>query len=163
MLRRLSSPFLLRMHVVILTLKTIFCYEINSLRMGRHMETECGSSMLIINSTTQPPGINKLLRMHWAVRKKLQNNLVAEIKAAYPCDLIEGPVNVVYTRRSVRLMDWDNAAGSFKLVGDALVKCGILEDDNPKVIKEFKVEQVRVKKRHEQGFEVKISQTHTMP
>jgi len=101
--------------------------------------------------------------MHWAVRKKLQNNLVAEIKAAYPCDLIEGPVNVVYTRRSVRLMDWDNAAGSFKLVGDALVKCGILEDDNPKVIKEFKVEQVRVKKRHEQGFEVKISQTHTMP
>ena len=57
-------------------------------------------------------------------------------------------------------MDWDNAAGSFKLVGDALVQCGILEDDNPKVIKEFAVEQERVKKRIHQGFTVKIYPTH---
>ena len=118
--------------------------------------------MLVINSKTQPPGINKLLRMHWAVRKKLQNNLVAELQSAYSCDLIEGPVSVEYTRRSVRLMDWDNAAGSFKLIGDALVKCGILEDDNPKIIKEFKVEQERVRKRDEQGFTVKICRTSTM-
>jgi len=118
--------------------------------------------MLIINSKTQPPGINRLLRMHWAVRKKLQNNLVVEIQSAYPCDLIEGPVTVEYTRRSVRLMDWDNAAGSFKLIGDALVKCGILEDDNPKIIKEFKVDQERVRKRYEQGFTVKIYQTYLM-
>jgi len=118
--------------------------------------------MLIINSKTQPPGINRLLRMHWAVRKKLQNNLVVEIQSAYPCDLIEGPVTVEYTRRSVRLMDWDNAAGSFKLIGDALVKCGILEDDNPKIIKEFKVDQERVRKRDEQGFTVKIYQTYLM-
>ena len=67
-----------------------------------------------------------------------------------------------YTRRSVRLMDWDNAAGSFKLIGDALVKCGILEDDNPKIIKEFKVDQERVRKRYEQGFTVKIYQTYLM-
>ena len=118
--------------------------------------------MFIIHSRTQPPGINRLLRMHWAVRKQLQNNLVAEIQSAYPCDLIEGPVCVAYTRRSVRLMDWDNAAGSFKLIGDALVKCGILEDDNPKIIKEFIVEQERVRKRNEQGFTVKIYKTPTM-
>jgi hypothetical protein len=31
-----------KMRAVILTLKPIFCYEINSLRMDRHMETECG-------------------------------------------------------------------------------------------------------------------------
>ena len=118
--------------------------------------------MFIIHSRTQPPGINKLLRMHWAVRKKLQNNLVDDIKENYECSLIEGPVHILYTRRSVRLMDWDNAAGSFKLIGDALVKCGILEDDNPKIIKEFIVEQERVRKRDEQGFTVKIYKTSTM-
>jgi len=112
--------------------------------------------MFIINSNTQPPGINRLLRMHWAVRKKLQLKLVAEIQEAYECDLIEGPVTVEYTRRSIRLMDWDNAAGSFKLIGDALVACGILEDDNPKVIKVFKVKQEKVPHRNEQGFTVKI-------
>ena len=53
-------------------------------------------------------------------------------------------------------MDWDNAAGSFKLIGDALVECGILEDDNPKVIKVFKVKQEKVPHRNEQGFTVKI-------
>lgn len=59
-------------------------------------------------------------------------------------------------------MDWDNAAGSFKLIGDALVQCGILLDDNPTVIKEFIVKQERVRKRNEQGFTVKIFKAHTM-
>jgi hypothetical protein len=102
------------------------------------------------------PGINRLLRMHWAVRKKLQISLVAVIKEQYDCSLIEAPVIVEYTRRSVRLMDWDNAAGSFKLIGDALVQCGILSDDNPKVITEFRVDQERVRKRADQGFRVVI-------
>tara|TARA_R100001594_G_scaffold143374_1_gene191256 strand:- start:149 stop:451 length:303 start_codon:yes stop_codon:yes gene_type:complete len=97
--------------------------------------------------------------MHWAVRKKLQNNLADELSAEYPTDLIDGPVEVHYTRKSIRLMDWDNAAGSFKLVGDALVNIGILEDDNPKVIKEFYVKQERVPKRCQQGFTVLIRQT----
>tara|TARA_R100000149_G_C5786742_1_gene80178 strand:- start:172 stop:531 length:360 start_codon:yes stop_codon:yes gene_type:complete len=114
---------------------------------------------LRIDSDTQPPGINRLLRQHWAVRKKQQNKLAEEIAAKYPTDLIEGPVCVEYTRRSVRLMDWDNAAGSFKLVGDALVQLGILEDDNPQIIKEFRVDQERVKHRPEQGFTVIIRQT----
>lgn len=106
------------------------------------------------------PGINRLLRMHWAVRKKMQSALVATIEEQYDCELIEGPVIVEYTRRSIRLMDWDNAAGSFKLVGDALVQCGILSDDNPKVITEFRVEQERVRKRTDQGFRVTIRKAH---
>ena len=97
------------------------------------------------------------------MRKKLQNNLVDDIKENYECSLIEGPVHILYTRRSVRLMDWDNAAGSFKLIGDALVKCGILEDDNPKVITEFRVEQQKVSRRIEQGFQVQIHQAPTLP
>ena len=53
-------------------------------------------------------------------------------------------------------MDWDNAAGSFKLIGDALVTLGIIIDDNPNVVINFQVKQQKVKKRDEQGYEVLI-------
>ena len=108
------------------------------------------------------PGINRLLRMHWAVRKKLQAELVQHIKDNHDCQPIEGPVIVEYCRRSIRLMDWDNAAGSFKLLGDALVQCGILEDDNPSVIEEYKPNQKKVSKRADQGFRLVIRRTHIM-
>ena len=108
------------------------------------------------------PGINRLLRMHWAVRKKLQAQLVEHIQDNYDCQPIEGPVIVEYTRRSIRLMDWDNACGSFKLLGDALVQCGILEDDNPSVIAEFNPDQEKVSKRVDQGFRLVIRRTHTV-
>lgn len=117
---------------------------------------------LEIISNIQPPGINKLLRMHYRVRKKLQAEIAEDIAANYPLDLIEGPVTVDYLRKSVRLMDWDNAAGSFKLIGDALVQLGILEDDNPTVIKEFRVEQERVSRLKGQGYRVYICQTSAM-
>ena len=108
------------------------------------------------------PGINRLLRMHWAVRKKLQAQLVEHIQDNYDCQPIEGPVIVEYTRRSIRLMDWDNACGSFKLLGDALVQCGILEDDNPSVIEEFRPDQEKVSKRVAQGFRLVIRRAHSV-
>lgn len=115
-----------------------------------------------IDSTFILPGINRLLRMHWAVRKKLQAQLVEHIQNNYKCSRIEGPVIVDYTRRTIRLMDWDNACGSFKLLGDALVQCGILEDDNPKVIKEFNPGQEKVSRRADQGFRLVIRKAQPM-
>jgi|TARA_R100000152_G_C6729737_1_gene154575 hypothetical protein len=118
---------------------------------------------MIIDTDFILPGINRLLRMHWAVRKKLQAELVQHIQDNYDCQPIEGPVVVEYTRRSIRLMDWDNACGSFKLLGDALVQCGILEDDNPSIIEEFKPDQQKVSKRAEQGFRLVIRRAHVVP
>ena len=118
--------------------------------------------LMIIDTDFILPGINRLLRMHWAVRKKLQAALVQHIQDNYDCQPIEGPVIVEYTRRSIRLMDWDNACGSFKLLGDALVQCGILEDDNPSVIAEFNPDQEKVSKRVDQGFRLVIRRTHTV-
>ena len=108
------------------------------------------------------PGINRLLRMHWAVRKKLQAQLVEHIQNNHACTPIEGPVIVDYLRRSVRLMDWDNACGSFKLLGDALVQCGILKDDNPSIIEEFNPDQEKVSKRADQGFRLVIRRAHSL-
>tara|TARA_R110002074_G_scaffold312708_1_gene483449 strand:- start:576 stop:881 length:306 start_codon:yes stop_codon:yes gene_type:complete len=94
--------------------------------------------------------------MHWAVRKKEQTALIEIIKDQVEGIAFDTPVHVEYTRKSIRYMDWDNAAGSFKLLGDALVTLGVIPDDNPSVITKFQVNQEKVSKRIEQGFQCKI-------
>ena len=112
--------------------------------------------MLNITSNYLPIGINRLLRMHWAVRKKEQAKLIELIREQVEGTAFDTPVHVTYTRKSIRYMDWDNAAGSFKLLGDALVDLGVIPDDNPKVITQFDVRQEKVSRRVEQGFECQI-------
>ena len=117
------------------------------------------STSLLISGKLLPPGINTLLRMHWAVRKKKQKEFQAHVVEQcpeYTQFVYTQPVKIVYTRKSIRTMDWDNAAGSFKLLGDILVDLGIIPDDNPKIIKEFVPLQEKVSKRIEQGFEINI-------
>lgn len=58
-----------------------------------------------------------------------------------------GEVIVTFHRKACKLMDWDNFSGSFKLVGDSLVKSGVVVDDKPEVIVEFIPRQTRVKKK----------------
>ena len=61
-------------------------------------------------------------------------------------------------RRYARLpLDADNAAGSFKLVGDALQELGVIEDDGPDVIARFVTEQAKVAKVRDEGFDVTLS------
>ena len=120
--------------------------------------------MLIINGTLLPIGINKLLRMHWAVRKKEYKKFLANIENQNPeirKQQFTDPVSIEYIRKSVRYMDWDNAAGSFKLIGDSLVELGVIIDDSPKYIPEFLVKQEKVK-RDEQGFTVIIRKASTV-
>ena len=120
---------------------------------------------LLINGNLLPIGINSLVRMHWAVRRKKQREFqdhIVELNPHYVQFEYTEPVRVEYTRKSCRYMDWDNAAGSFKLIGDALVDLGILPDDNPTIITEFIVRQRKVK-RIEHGFEITICTPHTLP
>jgi hypothetical protein len=113
---------------------------------------------LLIYGKLLPPGINVLLRMHWAVRKKKQEEFRQHIHRQNPHHMrweYTEPVIIQYTRKSSRYMDWDNAAGSFKLLGDSLVELGILPDDNPLIITELIIKQKKVT-RIEQGFEIRI-------
>lgn len=51
---------------------------------------------------------------------------------------IPGQVDIEYHRSGKgALMDWDNLASTSKLFMDALVKCGVIEDDSPKFIPEM--------------------------
>jgi len=86
---------------------------------------------IVIDELT--PSLNKWQRMHWAKRAEIKEQWQWLIKAEKP-KKHDGSVAITYTRVSTQPMDLDNAAASFKAIGDALVKCGVVEDDSPDVI-----------------------------
>ena len=89
----------------------------------------------------KPPGLNQFKRMSkWAYKRarddwQLRLSLVTRgLKIAEPCHL-------VYTVHTSLWMDWDNAASSAKLPLDALVRLGVLPDDNTKWITSMDIRQ----------------------
>ncbi len=83
-----------------------------------------------------PIGLNKLLRMHWAARRKYQQRwnvlLWAERSKAWwgyrPPPL---RARVEIERRSSRVLDEDNLYGACKVVVDALKINELVVDDSP--------------------------------
>lgn len=81
-------------------------------------------------------GKDGLIRTHWAKRKKIKDTWI-KLTKAQEYKQYQGQVIVEYERHSVSPMDWDNLCASFKIPGDVLVACGIIEDDNPTVVTQF--------------------------
>ncbi len=82
-------------------------------------------------------GSSGLKRMHWTKYRDLLEKWTLLIRAKTK-EKIKGRVSIAYVRSSVRAPDWDNLCASFKPIGDALVKNGVIEDDNPEIVVEFK-------------------------
>ena len=91
--------------------------------------------------------LNKLMRMHWAVRKKRQEELMAamEYAAKHPIPAYNGKTHVTIIRqwgKRGRAFDPDNLVGSTKPLIDCLKKpkgrqkygLGIIPDDRPEDI-----------------------------
>lgn len=96
------------------------------------------------------PGLNGsdgLIRQHYRNAAKLKDRIKLDILSQRPPGIkpISTPVRIVYTRYTSRLMDWDNAAASFKHVGDALQMAKVLKDDSPEVVVEFLPRQIKCK------------------
>ena len=96
------------------------------------------------------PGLNGndgLIRQHFAAAGKMKKKILLDILSQRRTGLrpISQPVRVTYTRYTSRFMDWDNACATFKHIGDALQRAGIISDDSPKVIVEFVPRQVKCK------------------
>jgi len=114
----------------------------------------------IFKLTCKVPGLNGddgLIREHYRsaiARKDMYYILLLSQKQPK----LKGSVKVIYTRYTTRLMDWDNHCASFKHLGDSLVKIGIIEDDNPNVIKEFIPKQVKVKTKKEEMITIEIKE-----
>lgn len=71
---------------------------------------------------------------------------------------------VVYRRRVCYSSppDWDNLFSSFKFVGDALTRAGVVQDDNVEIIRRLIPDPERVPKRDQQGVVLTISD-HLVP
>lgn len=94
-----------------------------------------------------PKSPNRLLGSAWRTRmgqaKYWERAVWKQVWMRKPVSPLK-KASVTLTRCSSTSPDYDGLVGSFKFPLDALVKCGILEDDNPKVIvaREYKHERV---------------------
>jgi len=113
---------------------------------------------IIFRPPDLPPTLNGkkgLLRMHWSDRKKLKEKYMWLIREQ-KIPKFKPRVVVEVTNYAIRLMDWDNLAGRFKIIGDALVGLKLLKDDNPDVVVNFTMVQYRVHKKAEVRIEFRI-------
>lgn len=83
------------------------------------------------------PSLNKLIRMHWRERQKLQQTWDWEVKAAmretYQEITFDHPkrrVRIISYRK--RIMDTDNYIGGLKPLCDSLISNHLLVDDSNK-------------------------------
>ncbi len=84
---------------------------------------------------TNLPSLNALLRMHWAKRRRIKNEVGALVAFAVPpgCKL-SAPVkrSAMIVRHGGKTLDADNLAGGHKPLVDYLVELRLLWDDSPK-------------------------------
>lgn len=111
--------------------------------------------VLIFKKMDLFPSANKMIRMHWAERKKLHDQLCWEIKSQNP-KKFNGKVKIIFERKAIKLMDWDNFSASFKMAGDALIKCGVIIDDNPSIVTEFISAQTKVGTKADEQITITI-------
>lgn len=80
------------------------------------------------------PSLNALLRMHWAKRRRVKQEIGGLLAFTVPpgCKLSE-PVkrSVLIVRRGGKTLDADNLAGGHKPLVDCLVELDLLWDDSP--------------------------------
>lgn len=90
---------------------------------------------------TRIPSANRLLRMHWTARARLQKAISKDVMAALAdwragndLEIPRAKVRaqfVVFKKRGVGRTDQDNLAAGLKLVIDGLKQNGLIVDDSP--------------------------------
>jgi hypothetical protein len=107
------------------------------------------------------PGLNGregLMRMHWtkrrALAKTVQWDIISQVRSLGVNSCLE--VRITYTAYRHRLMDWDNFASSFKLIGDGLKAAGVIKDDSPKFVRDFVLRQEAIKRSEKARTVVRV-------
>ena len=111
---------------------------------------------------TLTPSLNKLLRMHWAERKKQKDDLAWEVYAelekrnpGYEVMLIPQKARLEITSYRKSFLDKDNFIGGLKQLVDVIKELRLIYDDSPEYIT-LKAEQRIEKKRKKQRTEISI-------
>lgn len=82
-----------------------------------------------------PESLNKVLRMHWAKRKRYNDQWYVLIRAQVRPTRKKAPkMKVVISQMRRRLLDKDNLYGSVKPIVDGMRYAGIIRDDTPEWI-----------------------------
>jgi hypothetical protein len=78
------------------------------------------------------PSLNKLIRLHWAARRKLQQRWSWLILSKRP-SIVTAPkkAKVVINRQSPKFLDTDNLYGASKMIVDALKHAALISGDDP--------------------------------
>lgn len=100
-------------------------------------------------------GSNGLIRGHWTKLKKEKEKWYFLVLQKY-LKKHQGTVEIEFTRVSTRMMDYDNLGASFKFIGDALVRSGVLIDDSPKIVKSLTTKWEKAKNTKEQHVIIEI-------
>ncbi len=83
----------------------------------------------------EPPSRNAADKMHWSKRHKLTQDIQLMLRSSGPLKKFTGPVTIDYVRtHQSTALDEDNLKASFKPVGDALVRMGVIADDKPAIV-----------------------------
>lgn len=95
--------------------------------------------MIVIEIFDLPKLPNQIRMSHWRVKQAETRKWwdLVHLKTYKLMQGIDQPMNQVeiqYERYSSREPDYDNLVASFKPVTDALIKVGLILDDNPKVV-----------------------------
>ena len=103
-----------------------------------------------------PATLNKFLRMHWAVKKKYNDNWMTLGIAICGRPTFEpGKAEMIITMYRSRLQDKDNRYGSVKSLVDTFTKLGWIRDDDTENLS-LKVKEEKCK-RKDQRTEVVLT------
>ncbi len=128
--------------------------EINNypdkVKAGPYVANITNTSIITIQGIVQGlNGSTGLMNNHWTNRKKIKQlycTVIEDHLKAGAAKKHEGKVSIQYIGYKSCFMDWDNYCASFKFLGDGLVKCQVIKDDNPKIVVQFLPDQIKCKR-----------------
>jgi hypothetical protein len=97
-----------------------------------------------------PPSLNKVLRMHWAVKREWKEMWmqvfttmpVAERRSLVDAAKAKKRVRMSITLHNARVFDKDNSYGAVKVIVDAAKHLQIIHEDSPAYL-DLEVQQVK--------------------
>lgn len=99
--------------------------------------------------------------VHWTKRKRDKAEALAAVKASeLPPNPFDGLVDLTFTPtlgKGARRRDTSNGSYSAKMIEDALVECGVLQDDTGEFVRNVTLTPAIVDRKKPSGTWVKIT------
>lgn len=109
-----------------------------------------------------PPSLNQMLRGHWrtrsAILKQFKTLAINEIKTQKAPAQPLVKYQIAFIRHTIRPLDFDNLAASFKPIMDALTVTNVIKDDKWGMTKNVVYDQVKAKTKIEQKITVSVKE-----